>query len=413
MGPIVIDPVLVERYVLELARYGACAETGVCRAMYTPEWELAQRQVADWCVEAGMRVWRDAVGNQWGRLEGSEPGPTVVTGSHVDTQLPGGRYDGALGVIAGILAAQALRERFGQPRRSIDVVSFCQEEGSRFPAANLWASRVIAGRTDPSELDTLRSYDGFSMREVMAAVGLDPERYGEAERDDIAAFIELHIEQGPILDHEGLAVGIVDAITGSRGYTVTVTGQSDHAGGCPMDLRRDPMRAVAPMIAGLLQTAHDMGRPAVTTVGRLNVEPNYPVIVPRQVSFTVNARHPYLEGGRELFARHEALFQRYKAAHPELEISWSHGGGLGEPTPCSPEIVELLKEAAQEQGFPPRVLPSGAGHDCQIMARRYPSAMIFVQSKDGRSHTPDEYTAPEHAAAGIQVLAAALRKLAY
>lgn len=413
MESLALDPALVERYVLDLARHGACAETGVCRAMYSPEWELAQRQVADWCVEAGMRVWRDAVGNQWGRLEGSEPGPTVVTGSHIDTQLPGGRYDGALGVIAGILAARTLRERFGQPRTSIDVVSFCQEEGSRFPGANLWASRVITGLTDPQELDTLRAYSGESMREAMIAVGLDPDRYREAERDDIAAFIELHIEQGPILEHEGLSVGIVDAITGSRGYTVTVTGQSDHAGGCPMDLRRDPMRAVAPIVAGVLQTAHDMGRPAVTTVGRMHVEPNYPVIVPRQVSFTINARHPYLEGGRELFARHEALLQRYKDAHPELEITWENGRGLGEPTPCSPEIVELLKEAAQEQGFPPRVLPSGAGHDCQVMARRYPSAMVFVQSKDGRSHTPDEYTAPEHAAAGIQVLAAALHKLAY
>jgi allantoate deiminase len=413
MEPIAIDPALVERHVLDLAQYGACAETGVCRAMYTPEWEQAQRQVADWCAEAGMRTWRDAIGNQWGRLEGREPGPAVVTGSHIDTQLPGGRYDGALGVIAGVLAVRTLRERFGQPRRSIDVVSFCQEEGSRFPAANLWASRVIARQTDPAELDTLRSYDDSTMREVMRSVGLDPERYREAERDDIAAFIELHIEQGPILEHEGLAVGIVDAITGLRTYQVTITGRSDHAGGCPMDLRRDPMRAAAPIIAGVLQTAHDMGRPAVTTVGRMQVEPNFPMIVPRQVTFTVNARHPYLEGGRELYARHEALFQRYQEAHPELEITWSNGRGLGEPTPCSPEIVELLKESAQEQGFPPRVLPSGAGHDCQVMARRYPSAMIFVQSKDGRSHTPDEYTAPEHAAAGIQVLAAALHRLAY
>ena len=413
MPPLTIDPALVERYVLELSRHGACAETGVCRAMYTPEWEAAQTQVADWCVEAGMRPWRDAIGNQWARLEGREPGPAMVTGSHIDSQLPGGRYDGALGVIAGILAVRALRERFGQPRRSIDLVSFCQEEGSRFPKADLWASRVITGQNKPSELDSLVAYGGETMREAMIAVGLDPERYREAERDDIDTFLELHIEQGPILEHEGLAVGIVDAITGSRGYTVTITGRSDHAGGCPMDLRRDPMRAAAPIIAGVLQTAHDMGRPAVTTVGRMVVEPNYPVIVPRQVTFTVNARHPYLEGGRELFARHEALFAEIKAQHPELDITWAHGGGTGEPTPCDPSVVALLQEVAREQGLPDRVLPSGAGHDCQIMARRYKSAMIFVQSKDGRSHTPDEYTAPEHAAAGIRLLAAALRKLAY
>lgn len=413
MDPIAIDPALVERFVLELARHGACAETGVCRAMYTPEWEAAQAQVAAWYAEAGMRPWRDAIGNQWGRLEGRAPVAAIVTGSHIDSQLPGGRYDGALGVIAGIVAVRALRERFGQPRRHIDVVSFCQEEGSRFPAANLWASRVITGQANPAELDTLRAYGGETMREAMVAAGLDPDRYREAERDDITAFLELHIEQGPILEQEGLPVGIVDAITGLRTYTVTITGRSDHAGGCPMDLRRDPMRAAAPIIAGALQTAHDMGRPAVTTVGRMLVEPNYAMIVPRQVVFTINARHPYLEGGRELFARHEALLAQVQAAHPELEITWENGRGLGEPTPCSPEIVALLREVAREQGLPDRVLPSGAGHDCQVMARRYPSAMIFVQSKDGRSHTPDEYTAPEHAAAGIRLLAAALHRLAY
>ena len=413
MEPIAIDPALVERYVLELARYGSDGGTGVRRTMYSPEWEVAQRRVADWCVELGMRTWRDAVGNQWARLEGSEPGPTIVTGSHIDTQLPGGRYDGALGVIAGILAVRAVQERFGQPRRAIDVVSFCQEEGSRFPKADLWASRVITGLTDPRELDTLVGYGGETLREAMVASGLDPDRYREAERDDIDTFIELHIEQGPILEHEGLAVGIVDAITGSRGYTVTIEGRSDHAGGCPMDLRRDPMMAAAPIIAGVLRTAIDMGRPAVTTVGRMLVEPNYPVIVPRQVMFTVNARHPYLEGGRELFARHEALFAEVTAAHPELAITWANARGLGEPTPCSPEVIALLEEVAGEQGLPVRVLPSGAGHDCQIMARRYKAGMIFVQSKDGRSHTPEEYTAPEHAAAGIQLLAAALRRLAY
>lgn len=413
MEPIAIDPALVERYVLDLAQYGSDGGTGVRRTMYSPEWEAAQRRVADWCAEAGMRTWRDAIGNQWGRWAGAEPGAAVVTGSHIDTQLPGGRYDGALGVIAGILAVRALRERFGPPRRHIDVVSFCQEEGSRFPGANLWASRAITGLTDPAELDAMRDYGGATLREAMAAAGLDPDRYREAERDDIAAFIELHIEQGAILEHEGLAVGIVDAITGLRTYTVTITGRSDHAGGAPMDLRRDPMRAAAPIIAGALQTAHDMGRPAVTTVGRMLVEPNFPMIVPRQVVFTINARHPYLEGGRELFARHEALLAQVQAAHPELEIAWTNHRGLGEPTPCSPEIVALLREVAREQGLPDRVLPSGAGHDCQIMARRYPSAMIFVQSKDGRSHTPEEYTAPEHAAAGIQLLAAALHRLAY
>lgn len=410
--PIAIDPALVERHIMTLARYGASHDTGVSRAAYTPEWVAAQQQVADWFAEAGLTVWRDAVGNQWGRLVGTAPGPVIATGSHIDSQLPGGRYDGALGIIGGLLAVRALKERFGQPRRSIDLVSFCQEEASRLPGADLLASRAIVGTLAPSEADTLRSYDGETFREVLAAVGLDADRIGDAERDDIDTFLELHIEQGPVLEHERIAVGIVNAITGSRTWRVTINGRSDHGGACPMDLRRDPMVAAAAIIGEVLATASAMGRPAVTTVGRLLVEPNYPAIVPERVVVTVNARNPDLAGGRELFARHEATLAKIAAANPQLDISWSGTPG-GEPTICDPGTVRLLEEVAREQGVSSKTMPSGAIHDAQIMARRYKAAMLFVPSKDGRSHTPAEWTSPEEMAAGIQVLAAALHRLAY
>lgn len=410
--PIAIDPALVERHIMALARHGASHGTGVSRAAYTPEWVAAQQQVADWFAEAGLTVWRDAVGNQWGRLVGTAPGPVIATGSHIDSQLPGGRYDGALGIIGGLLAVSALKERFGQPRRSIDLVSFCQEEASRLPGADLLASRAIVGTLAPSEADTLRSYDGETFRELLAAVGLEADRIGEAERDDIDTFLELHIEQGPVLEHEGIAVGIVNAITGSRTWRVTINGRSDHGGACPMDLRRDPMVAAAAIIGEVLATASAMGRPAVTTVGRLLVEPNYPAIVPARVVVTVNARNPDLAGGRELFARHEATFAKVAAANPQLDISWSGTPG-GEPTICDPGTVRLLEEVAREQGVSSKTMPSGAIHDAQIMARRYKAAMLFVPSKDGRSHTPAEYTSPEEMAAGIQILAAALHRLAY
>jgi len=407
-----IDPALVERYIMTLAQHGACGETGVCRAAYTPAWVAAQQQVADWCAEAGLTVWRDAVGNQWGRLAGTEAGPVIATGSHIDSQLPGGRYDGALGIIGGIIAVRALKERYGSPRRSLDVVSFCQEEGSRLPGANLLASRAIVGTLATEEADTLRSYDGETFREVLASVGLDADRIGEAVRDDIDTFLELHIEQGPILEHERIAVGVVEAITGSRTYTVTITGRADHGGACPMDLRRDPLVAAAAIIGEVLATASSMGRPAVTTVGRLLVEPNYPAIVPERIVLTVNARHPELAGGRALFARHEATFATVAAANPQLGLTWTGTDG-GEPTVCDPGTVRLLAASAHDQGVTAKIMPSGALHDCQIMAQRYKAAMLFVPSKDGRSHTPDEYTAPEELAAGIQVLAAALHRLAY
>lgn len=407
-----IDPALVERYILQLAQHGASDGTGVRRVVYTPEWVAAQQQIADWCTEAGLETWRDAIGNYWGRLAGTEPGSTIVTGSHIDTQLPGGRYDGALGVISGVIALRTLKERFGQPRRSIDVVSFCQEEMSRFPGARFFASRALVGTLDPGEVDTMRGYGGETLREALESVGLDGDRVGEAARNDIDTFIELHIEQGPILEHEGIPIGVVDAITGSRTYTVTIIGQSDHAGACPMDLRRDPMVAAVQIIGAAIETAKQMGRPAVTTIGRMLVEPNYPVIVPAKITFTINARHPYAEGGQELFARHDALLASVAAANPQLEITWTGAHG-GAPTACDPDVVRLLEEVAGEQGLAAKTMPSGAGHDCQVMAPHCKSAMIFVPSKDGRSHTPEEYTSPAEMAAGIQVLAAALHRLAY
>jgi allantoate deiminase len=406
-----IDPAMVERHVMELARYGAHGETGVWRTVYSPEWVAAQDRVAAWCEEAGLRVRRDAVGNVWGRLAGSEVGKAIVSGSHIDSQRPGGRYDGALGVIAALLAVRALKERYGAPRRTLEVVSLCEEEGSRFPSTNFWGSRAITGRIAPEVPDQLRSYEGETMSEVMRSIGLDPARIPEARRDDVEAFVELHIEQGPILEQEGLPVGIVDGFPAFRHYLVEVVGRSDHAGAMPMDLRRDPMPGAAEMISRAIETATRMGRPAVTTVGRVLVDPNFPAIVPEKVSFTIDARHPDPATLARLCAEHEAMVESV-AGRRGLQASWritqEHPA-----SPADPELVRVFAAAAREQGIPARTMPSGAVHDSQRMAQIARVAMIFVQSKDGRSHTPAEYTAPEHAAAGIDVLAAGLHKLAY
>jgi allantoate deiminase len=406
-----IDPALVEQCIFSLAVFGASDGTGVRRPVYSPEWTAAQEMVAGWCAGAGMAVRYDAVGSVWGRVEGSEGGRAIVSGSHIDTQLPGGRYDGALGVIAGFVAIAALKAQFGPPKRPLEVVSFCQEESSRFPRANFWASRAVIGTIEPDEAETMRSYDDEIMADVMRSVGLDPARIPEAARDDIETFIELHIEQGPLLEEAGLPVGIVNAITGLRGYTVAVHGRADHAGAFPMDLRRDPMAAAAEIILGVRENALAMGRPAVTTVGRIAAEPNYPPIVPERVIFSVDARHPDPVKRMELYERHETLF-REVAARRNVEVTWTTRGGTP-PCICDPEIVRLLERSAHEQGIPTMTMHSGAGHDSQIMAARSKVAMVFVQSKDGRSHTPEEFTSIEHAVAGIQVLAGALHTLAY
>lgn len=406
-----VDPALVERLILELAQEGAYGETGVWRTVYSPAWVAAADRYAAWCEEAGLQVHRDAVGNVWGRLEGTEGGKAVVSGSHIDSQRPGGRYDGALGAIAGLVAMRTLKERFGPPKRPLEAVALCEEEGSRFPSANFWGSRAITGAIGPDDPDTTRGYDGETIAEAMRDVGLDPERISEAERDDLDAFLELHIEQGPILEQAGLPVGIVNAITGIRHYVVEVRGTANHAGAFPMDLRRDPMAGAAEMISGVINTAHRMGRPAVTTVGRMTVEPNGPAIIPEAVTFTVDARHPDPVAREALYSEHEALM-REVATRRNLEMAWHHTFDQT-PLTCDPELVRLLQEAAEEQGIQTLTMASGAVHDTQRMAARCRVAMVFVRSKDGRSHTPAEFSSLPDCVAGIEVLAAALHRLAY
>jgi allantoate deiminase len=314
-----VDPRLVEHCIMTLARHGAQGETGVCRRVYSPEWVAAQEMVSGWCREIGMEVRQDAVGTVWGRFPGIEGGGSLVSGSHIDSQCPGGRYDGTLGVIAAYVAMRTLVERFGPPRRTLELVSLCEEEGSRYPA-NYWGSRAITGRIAPGDMEQITGLDGTTIADGMRDVGLDPDRVREAVRDDLDCFIELHIEQGPLLEQAGLPVGIVTGITGPREYWVTVTGRSDHAGARPMDLRLDPMSAAAEMISGVVNTALRMGRPAVTTVGRIVAEPNLGPAVADRVSFTVDARHPDPAQRQILYDRHEALM-REVAARRGVEIS--------------------------------------------------------------------------------------------
>ncbi|MBS3651029.1 Zn-dependent hydrolase [Pseudaminobacter sp. 19-2017] len=406
-----ISPELVERYVLELASYGAVQATGVSRTVYSPEWVGATERYVEWCTEAGLEVNRDAVGNVWGKLKGREPGKSIVSGSHIDSQTPGGRYDGALGAVAALIALRALREQFGAPKRTIEAVAFCEEESSRFPSANYWGSRAITGRIAPDDPDRVIGFSGESIAEAMRDVGLDPARIAEASRDDIEHFIELHIEQGPILEQAGLPVAIVSAITGIRHYRAEIRGTQNHAGAFPMDLRRDPLAGFAEIASGLINTAHRMGRPAVTTIGRVIVEPNYPGIIPSRVEFTIDARHPDPEARRRLYAAHENLMTEV-ASRRGLDIHWEtmldH-----EPAPSNLEIVSVLERVARDQGVPTMLMASGAGHDSQQMAAIAKVAMIFVRSKDGRSHTPDEFSSVEDIVAGIRVLAAGLHALAY
>ncbi len=408
---IAIDANLAERYIHELATHGAWGKSGVWRTVYSPEWVAACDLFARWCEEAGLRTRRDAVGNLWARLEGRASAPSIASGSHIDTQRPGGRYDGALGIVAAVVAIRALKEQFGTPRRPLEAVAFCEEESSRFPAANFWGSRAITDAIAVGEPERIIGYDGETIGTAMRKVGLDPLRIPEAARTDIDSFVELHIEQGPILQEADLPVGIVSAITGMRHYFVELRGTQNHAGAFPMDLRRDPMAGFAEIASRAIDTAHRWGRPTVTTVGRVLVEPNGPAVIPARVEFTIDVRHPDPIALQRLYATQERMM-REVADRRNLELQFSitsdHAPCLSEPT-----LVQLLKDSARAEGVPFLTMASGAAHDTQQMAKIAKVAMIFVRSKDGRSHTQEEFSSVADITAGIRVLAAALHRLAY
>jgi len=394
-----IDGALIERRLDELYAIGAEPDGGAYRPLYGAAWAAAGERVERWMKDAGLKTYRDAVGNIWGRSGGD--GKSIVTGSHIDTVRHGGRLDGALGIVAGLTAVESLLEARGKPRRPLEVVAICEEEGSRF-SANFWGSRAITGTIDRVDPEV-----AAAMRER----GLDPARIATAARDDIDTFVELHIEQGAVLESSGTPLAVVSAIVGTAQLEVTVTGQPDHAGTTPMGLRRDALAGAAAMVQAIESIAQSLGKPAVATVGKLAVEPDQINVVPGKVVFTVDLRHSDLGGRRALEERIRSLC---------TTISQERRLGIATrtlqekpPVAMHPDVRALLARAAQECGVQATEMVSGAGHDAQILASRCKVGMLFVPSIGGRSHCPEEATSPEHLEIGTRVLAKALELMAY
>jgi allantoate deiminase len=394
-----IDGALLARRLDELYAIGAEPEGGTYRPLYGTAWAAAGERVARWMKDAGLRTRRDGVGNLWGRADGK--GKSIVTGSHIDTVRRGGRLDGALGIVAGLTAVEALLKDQGKPRRPLEVVAICEEEGSRF-ATNFWGSRAITGAIDAVDAD---------MAEAMRERGLDPTKLASAARDDIDTFVELHIEQGTVLETSNTPLAVVSAIVGTAHLEVTVTGRPDHAGTTPMDLRLDALTGAAAMVQAIESIATSIGKPAVATVGKLAVEPDQINVVPGKVVFTVDLRHSDLNGRRALEERIRSLC---------ATISQERRLGLAirvlqekPPVAMHPEVRALLARAAKECGVQATEMVSGAGHDAQVLAARCRVGMLFLPSIGGRSHCPEEATKPEHLELGTTVLARGLEMLAY
>ncbi len=406
---VAIDERRLLRRLDDLAQRGA-QPGGLYRALYTPAWVAATELVSDWLREAGLLVRRDAVGNVWGRIEGARGGRAIVTGSHIDTVRGGGALDGALGVVAGIEAVASLVAAEGRPNRILECVAICEEEGSRF-GTNFWGARAIADRLEPDEAVRVRDADGVTLADAMRGVGLDPAKAAQAVRRDIDTFVELHIEQGPILDEAGERVGVVGRIAGTAHLDVAVRGEPDHAGAAAMDRRRDALLGAAAMMLAIAEVARDLGPPAVVTVGTIAVEPAQVNVVPGLARFTVDARHSDEARRRELVAEIERACRVI-----------GHERDLGvevrtlrdrPPVSLSDRTLDVLRRACRAAGIEPREMTSGAGHDTQILSAAAQTGMLFVPSIGGRSHRGDEATAAEDVVLGTRILATALRELAY
>jgi allantoate deiminase len=384
----------------EAARIGA-EGGGVSRFAWTPE--LAQAN--DWLVgrlqELGLETEIDAAGNVLGRWEEGE-GTAVLVGSHLDTVPRGGRYDGALGVLAALEVVRTLKREGVSLRRPLWIVSFNDEEGSRFQTGML-GSRAFIGDLDPED------WRRRGVADAMATGGFDFERLGEARAvDRVGAYLELHIEQGPVLEQEGLDLGIVSGIAGLLGFRVRLTGEANHAGTTPMASRRDALAGASRIVLELRDEARSRGD-MTANVGILTVAPGGFNVIPGTAEFTIDARAGDADGfaRAEKFVR-ETLERVAVEEQLELEVTETH---RKPPTPLDPELQELLAQAAGAEGAAARSMPSGAGHDAMVLAKHVPAAMLFVPSRAGISHSPDEYTSPEHCELGARVLARAVRAL--
>jgi ureidoglycolate amidohydrolase len=395
-----------------LARISDAEYPAVTRVLYTDADLRARAWLKERLAEAELEVREDAVGNTFARWEGGEPGlPAVATGSHIDAIPEAGRFDGVVGVLGGLEAIRALRAAGVRPRRSIELVVFTAEEPTRFGLGCL-GSRLLAGALEPERLEALRDAEGRGVDEVRAAAGFTgatadvPLAPGAYE-----AFVELHIEQGPELERHGVAIGIVTAIAAPATVHVELSGEGGHAGAVPMPERHDPLVAAADLTLAadrLARGSHRRG--TVATVGVLTVEPGAVNSIPRRVRLGVDVRDTSLECRDwllgEIREAARAAARRRGVAHRDEVVN------VDDPADCAPAIVQAVERACAEIGVASLRLTSRAYHDALFMAQVCPTGMIFVPSRGGISHRPDELTAPEEIARGAEVLARTLRLLA-
>ncbi|PPA73446.1 Zn-dependent hydrolase [Achromobacter spanius] len=386
--------------LMDLARIGATPKGGNCRLALTALDGQGRDLVTGWMRDAGMTVRVDQVGNIFARRAGRNNDlPPVMTGSHIDTQPTGGKFDGCYGVLAGLEVMRTLNDAGVQTEAPLEVAIWTNEEGSRFVPV-MMGSGVFAGKFPLETALSARDAQGISVRDELAAIGYagtDP-----VGGRPVDAYFEAHIEQGPILDHEEKTIGVVTGSLGLRWYDITVTGMEMHAGPTPMAIRRDALFAASFLVQTVINIANGHQPHGRGTVGEIHAHPGSRNVIPGQVRFTADLRH-------EDEATLTRMDQQWRRACDDIAVA--HGVQVDlkdvqyfRPTPFDTDLVDKVRQGAASRGLPAMNIVTGAGHDAVYMAAVAPTAMIFVPCKDGISHNEIEDAQPEHLEAGCNVL---------
>lgn len=404
MQNLAINPERLWDELMETAQIGGNEKGGICRLTLTD----LDRQVRDWfrarCEGLGMTVTVDDMGVQYARRAGQRNDiPPIALGSHLDTQPTGGKFDGCLGVLGALEAVRTLVEAGYETYAPIEIINWTNEEGSRFAPAMV-ASGVFAGAFTREHAAGIKDVEGITMGDALEAIG-----YRGAEpcgQHPLTAFFELHIEQGPLLEAEDKQVGVVTGVQGMRWYEVRVTGQSAHTGATPMHLRKNALTGAARLMDRIEHIAHAHAPLAVGSVGFVEVKPNSRNVVPGEVFFTVDFRHPeasVLDQMEQLLVASLGEICDPLKLSTRMEKIWDNP-----PVRFDAECIEAVRHGVQQSGFTSRDIVSGAGHDAAYVSRVAPTTMIFVPCREGISHNEAEYSSKEQCAAGAQVLMQAI-----
>lgn len=394
----------------EITKFGYQKDAGMTRQLYSNEWLGAQNTLMSLFEKSGFLAYSDDIGNVYGRLEGSEfPEQVIMSGSHIDTVVNGGNLDGQFGIEAAFIAMQYLKEKHGAPRRTLEVVSLAEEEGSRFPYV-FWGSKNVLGLANNDDVKNIKDNEGIGFVDAMRQCGFDFATE-KTVRKDITAFIELHIEQGKVLETEGKHLGVVTSITGQRRYNVTLKGEANHAGTTPMGYRKDTVYAFSKICSQSIEKAQQEGDPLVLTFGKVVPKPNTVNVVPGDILFTMDCRHTDKE---TLVRFSDQVVADILTICNDMGIECDVDLWMDEdPIPMDPSLVTLMEDTLRDKGANYKLMHSGAGHDSQIFAPRVPTGMLFIPSIKGISHNPAEQTDINDLAEGVKALIDVLYELAY